>query len=234
MAINATNDTKPRELIPAGLYVARCYEQIHIGHIKDEYMGQERILNKVRVGWELPTELRVFKQENGEQPLVISKEYTLFMNEKSNLRKDLESWRGKPFTEDQAKSFDITVLIGKECMINITHKVSAKGNTYETISAITPLPKGFECPPAINPVKVWDYDKPDWELYKNLPQFITEKIESSKEWKELSNKAAAINQAKEPVKQEPVQAPTPARQEAVKSAIDEFIPDEEPIDDLPF
>lgn len=47
---------------------------------------------------ELPTELRVFSEKKGEQPLVIDKEYTLSMAEKSNLRKDLKLWRGKEFT----------------------------------------------------------------------------------------------------------------------------------------
>jgi hypothetical protein len=64
MAINATNEGKPRELIPAGNYVARCYQMIHIGSVTENIMGEEKQLNKVRIGWELPTELRVFKEEN--------------------------------------------------------------------------------------------------------------------------------------------------------------------------
>ena len=141
MPITATNTQTQREPIPAGNYIARCYQMIEIGTVKETILGKDRISPKVRIGWELPTELKVFKEENGEQPCVISKEYTLSMAEKANLRIALKSWRGKDFTEDEAKSFDITKLLGVPCMINIIHKPSKDGlKIYEEISGITPLP----------------------------------------------------------------------------------------------
>lgn len=207
MAINATNESKPRELIPAGNYVARCYQMIHIGTVTEIINGDTKTLNKVRIGWELPTETRVFKEENGQQPFVMSKEFTLSMNEKSNLRKVIESWRGKALTEEQARSFDITVLLGKECMLNIIHKVSTKsGKTYEEISGVTPMPKGFVCPPQVNPTVKWEYDNPDWNFYETLPGFLKEKIQTSVEYKQLANKVAAAHAA--PL--QPAAAPAPA------------------------
>jgi len=192
MAITAKNESKPRELIPAGNHVARCYQMIHIGHVTDKIQGEEKTLNKVRIGWELPNELRVFNTDLGEQPMVISKEFTLSMNEKANLRRMLESWRGKGFTEEQAKSFDITVLLGKPCMLNIIHRVSEKnGNTYAEVSSITPLPKGFVCPEQVNPILKWDYDNPDWMFFELLPDFIKVKIESSREYKALQEAVVA-------------------------------------------
>ena len=192
MAINATNQSKPRELIPAGNQVARCYQMIHIGHVTDKIQGEEKTLNKVRIGWELPNELRVFNTDLGEQPMVISKEFTLSMNEKANLRRMLESWRGKAFTEEQAKSFDIVALLGVPCMLNIIHKVSEKnGNTYAEISSVTQLPKGLECPLQVNPTMVWDYDNPDWMFFEIMPEFIKEKIQSSTEYKALQEAVAA-------------------------------------------
>src|SRR3954469_527949 len=121
MAINATSNGTKRELIPAGNYIARCYQMIHIGTVTEFILGEQKTMNKVRIGWELPTETRVFSQEKGDQPLVISKEFTLSMHEKSTLRKTLASWRGKDFNEEQAKSFDVTTLIGAPCMLNIIH-----------------------------------------------------------------------------------------------------------------
>ena len=95
MAITATTTGATREIIPAGNYLARCYQMIEIGTVNEIIMGENKVLKKVRIGWELPTELKVFKEENGEQPLVTSKEYTLSMHEKSSLRADLKSWRGR-------------------------------------------------------------------------------------------------------------------------------------------
>lgn len=186
MAIIAKNSSAPRELIPAGNYMARCYQMLHIGTVMENFQGENKLQNKVRIGWELPTEQKVFKEENGEQPLVISKEYSLSMNEKANLRKMLASWRGKDFSEDEAKEFDITKLIGVPCMLNIIHKPSKDGTkTYEEIGSISPMPKGMVCPLQINGNKVLQYDDFDHELYNSLPDFIKDKIKTSIEFTAL-------------------------------------------------
>ncbi len=190
MPINATsNGSAPRELIPADNYIARCYKMIEIGTVEEVILGEKKILHKVRIGWELPTEMRVFDKEKGEQPLVIDKEYTLSMNEKANLRKDLKSWRGKDFTEDEALSFDITKLIGAPCMLNIIHKPSKKdpSKVYEEIAGITPMPKGVPCPEQINRSFVLSYDEFDVELFDMLPDFIKNKMITSVEYQAVKN-----------------------------------------------
>jgi hypothetical protein len=186
MAINATNSGQQRQLIESGNYIARCYQMIHIGTVSEVILGQQKILNKVRIGWELPTELKVFKEENGEQPCVISKEFTLSMNEKATLRKTLASWRGKDFSEDEAKCFDVTKLLGKPCMLNIIQKPSKDGTKlYNEIAGVTPLPKGFECPPQINENLLWDYDTANMNVFEKLPDFLKDKIKESLEWQAL-------------------------------------------------
>lgn len=199
MAINATNSFTPRELTPAGNYVARCYSMIEIGTVKTEYKGQAKILHKVRVTWELPYEMKVFNEEKGPQPLVISKEYTLSMADKATLRHDLQSWRGKAFTEQEAKSFDITKLIGATCMINLVHKPSKSdpSKIYEEITAITPLPKGMVCPEQINPTFILSFDEWDEAKFEKLPTFIQEKIKSSAEYQKMfdPNQEVKVDQA---------------------------------------
>lgn len=184
MAIVATNNSTPRELIPAGNYIARCYQMIEIGTIQETILGKTKSLHKVRLSWELPTELKIFKPENGEQPLVIHKEYTLSMNEKSNLRKDLKSWRGKDFTEEEAAGFDITKLLGVPCMLNIIHKPSKSdpSKIYEEIAGITSIPKGFEVPKQINKSVELSYDNFNIEIFESLPDFIKQKMQASSEY----------------------------------------------------
>lgn len=187
MPIYATNNGTRRELIPAGNYIGRCYQMIHIGTVQETYMGEPKQFNKVRIGWELPTERKVFKEENGEQPYVISKEFTLSMNEKSNLRKMLASWRGKDFGEDEAKKFDITKLLGVACMINIIHKPKASDPTtvYEHIASITPVPKGMKAPDQENRNVVLSYELFDWDIFNSLPDFLKDKIKSSIEFSKV-------------------------------------------------
>jgi hypothetical protein len=181
-----------RELIPAGNYVARCYKMVEIGTIPTEYLGETKMLHKVRIGWELPTELKVFNPEKGEQPCVIDKEYTLSLGEKANLRKDLQSWRGKAFTEQEAEAFDITKLLGVPCMLNIIHVQGKKDatKTYQSIGSVSPMPKGLECPPQVNPTFVFDFENYSQEKFDTLPDFIKDTIKTSEEFKALTNPIA--------------------------------------------
>ena len=177
----------PREPIPAGMYLGRCYQMIYLGTVEEEFNGNKKKAQKVRIVFELPTELKVFKDGEEEKPCAIGEEYTLSLSGKANLRKILESWRGKPFTEKEADSFDITKLLGKACMINITHvagKGQNEGKIYEKISAITPVVKGMPVPEAINEPKYFNFGSNfDKAWVEQLPDFIKNKIKSSDEWK---------------------------------------------------
>ena len=186
--IIASTKQAPRELIPADNYIARCYQMVQIGTVIENIKGDIKTLSKVRIGWELPTELKVFKEENGEQPLVVSEEYTLSLAEKSNLRKMLASWRGKEFTVEEAEAFDLTVLLGQPCMINIIHKPakSDPSKIYANIGSISRVPKGMAVPKAINPVFELSYDQFDFNKYNTLPDFIKNKMATSVEYKALT------------------------------------------------
>jgi hypothetical protein len=164
--IYATNESKQRELLPAGTYIARCYQMIHIGTVTENILGKEKTLNKIRIGWELPTELKVFDENKGEQPLIISKEFTLSLNEKSTLRQYLKNWRGKDFTEDEARKFDVTALIGATCVLNIIHKTAKNGNIYAEIGNISPMIKGSFCPPQFNASLVFSYEPFDEHVFQ--------------------------------------------------------------------
>ena len=207
MAITAENTGTVRELTPAGNYIARCISMVEIGTVEETYLGVKKMLHKVRIGWEFPYELKVFNEEKGEQPIVVSKEYTLSLFEKANLRKELESWRGKAFSEVEAKKFDITKLIGVPCMINLIHKPSEKDPTkiYEKISAITPIAKGVTCPPQINPSFIFSFDEFSFENYNSLPQFLKDKIALSMQYKVVTGQLNPIaDSAQESFNQQPV------------------------------
>jgi len=189
MAIIAksSGESTQRELIPAGTYIARCYSIIHVGHVKQTYLGEEKLVDLVRFTWELPTELRCFSSDKGEQPCAISKEVTLSMNEKSTLRQMIGQWRGKAISDDEAKLFDIAKLLGQPCMLNLIHQPS-KANpekVYERIAGFMPMMKGMTCPPQVNPsfeFSVADYDQRKMDT---LPNFLQEMIRSSTEYAAL-------------------------------------------------
>jgi len=194
MSITATTNPTVKELIPAGNYIARCYQMIQIGHVKEIILGEVKTLNKVRIGWELPTETKVFNPEKGEQPFVISEEFTLSMHEKSNLRKMLASWRGKDFSIEEATSFDITKLLGVPCMLNIIHKPGKAdpSRVYQKIGSVSPLAKGVNCPPQMNPTSVLEYDNFNFTFFESLPDFIKDKIKNSEEFIKMQSPAQTV------------------------------------------
>jgi hypothetical protein len=173
------------ENLKADSYIARCYQMVHIGTIKEEYMGAPKMSNKVMITFEIPSEMRTYKEEEGERPASISKEYTVSLGENANLRKDLESWRGKPFTPDELKNFDLEKLVGAACMLNVIEKVNDKGEAKPRIHNITKLHKDLKCPDQINQSRILSYDKFDLQLLESLPDFLKNKVKSSLEYKAM-------------------------------------------------
>ena len=45
-------------------------------------------------------------------PMTINKSYTVSLHDKASLRKDLAAWRGKDFSDEEAKGFDVQYLEG--------------------------------------------------------------------------------------------------------------------------
>jgi len=173
--------------VEPGTYVARCYSMIEIGTVETEYLGEKKKSHKVNITWELPTETAIFHEDRGPEPFVVSKTYTLSMHEKSNLRKDLESWRGKGYTEEEAKRFDITKLIGQPCILSVIHQPGKAdpSKNYVVISSISKLMKGQECPEQVNPTRLLSYDEFNWELFENLSDYMKDKIKSSEEFQRM-------------------------------------------------
>src|SRR3990167_3506765 len=178
-----TNNT-PREMIPAGTQLARLYSIVHIGTVSFEYKGEPKEANKVRLTFELPNEMRVFKEGEGEKPMVISSEFSLSMHEKANLRKFIESMVGTALNDDEARDFDVESIIGTTCLLNIVHEAK-NGKEYANIQSVSPLVKGMEAPPAINEPVVLNYDD-RWneEVFRSLPEFLQKKMMETPEWKE--------------------------------------------------
>lgn len=171
---------------PSGAHRAICIGFIDLGTQKTEYQGQVSHKRLVRLRWELPDEL----MQDGK-PFTISKRYTWSMSDKASLRKDLESWRGKPFEKSDfgRSGFDTQRLLGVPCLLTIVHKEGANG-TFANISAISPLPKGMEKPG--QPVNRMDYialekDRFNPDIFDLQHEKTKEQIRLSPEYQEVVN-----------------------------------------------
>ena len=195
--IIVTSSNQKKEIVPAGTHFARCYSMIHIGVVEWEFQGEKKFNNKVRLTWELPYEMRDFGGE--QKPLVISKEYTLSMHEKSNLRKDLEMWRGKVFTNKELGSFDVTDLLGKTCNISVIHKVAKNGNEFAQVGGVSAIQKGVEVLEQFNPTFIFNYgDHFDLDWLDSQPEWIQEQIKSSEDYQYKINELDLLDSQAKP------------------------------------
>lgn len=167
---------------PAGNHIARCVQMIYLGTIYSEHYDSWK--PKLLIGWELPSE------PNGDHgPHVVLKRYTLSLHENAALRKDLESWRGRKFTEPELEGFDVSKVLGHPCMVNVSHRVSS-GKTYDDVDAVAPLPKGMECPTQVGPTVKFDAEAPDMKVFETFSERLQETITGSKEWQERQKQPA--------------------------------------------
>ena len=174
--------------VPPGVYIGRCYSIIDLGTQTSNGQYGEKHQHKIRVAWELFGE-----DENGqpltidvdgkEMPMTISKSYTVSLHEKAGLRKDLSAWRGRDFTDEEAKAFDVSKLIGAYCMVNVTTSEN-NGKTYSNVGGLTPLPSALKNakPAPVHGHVLFNLDEPNVAVFATFHEKLQEVIKSSPEW----------------------------------------------------
>jgi len=190
------------EAAPPGMHLARCYRIIDTGTQKSEYLGQTKYLRKVMLGWELFAQDDhggALRMKDG-RPFAMFKNYTLSWADKANLRADLQSWRGKPFSQEEMRRFDLKTILGAWCMLNVMEKQGNDGKMYLNVMGISPVPamiKQAGLPTAINKNEVFMLDHPDMEMFATFSENLKKKIASSPEW-EQHQKPQATRQHQAP------------------------------------
>lgn len=151
--IASAGDSKTYTPAPVGVHQAVCVDVVDLGLLKVSYGGKDKEQHKIYIAWQIDET----DPADGSR-FVAFKRYTLSLHEKATLRKELEGWRGKPFSDDELVAFDVEKLIGVNCQINIQHKAS-NGKTYANIMSIMPLAKGMAKLEAKEYVRAKDRDK---------------------------------------------------------------------------
>jgi hypothetical protein len=106
--------------------------------------------------------------------MAIGKTYTLSLNERATLRGDLEAWRGRSFSKEELAGFDVANLLGKACMVTVTH-AERGGRMRDNVSGVAGVPKGIERPTRTeNATLLFDADHP---CYDELPPWLQKKID---------------------------------------------------------
>lgn len=167
LIVKATKDFEKLPLPDEGTVQAVCVGVWDIGEQKtpfvDERTGLPKTQHKVIIAWEINQMIDAPDSEYHGKPYMLSKTYTLSLNDKSNLRHDLESWRGKPFSEEELKNgIDLEKLYGINCLLGIVH-VTKGDKTFANITSILPPMKDM---PKMVPLRGKNEAPPQWVLDK--------------------------------------------------------------------
>lgn len=137
---------------PEGQWAMRCVDVIDLGTTVYMFGGQPNKAHKVSL---------VFasgERNKDGRLLLVTTEYTNSMNEKANLRKFLESWRGKSYTAEQAEAgVPLDKLHGQSALATIEHKRTKRERLFANVTSISPLPKQI---PAPGDDVLTDYERP--------------------------------------------------------------------------
>ncbi|HZF98294.1 MAG TPA: hypothetical protein VEY92_08640 [Pseudoxanthomonas sp.] len=172
------------EQAPVGTHAARCYKLIDLGTTLQEFQGEAKKRHQVLIGWELPNELMTTGEFAG-QPFTVSKFYTLSLHEKATLRGDLKNWRGRDFTDEELGGFDMKSILGKTCMVSVTHNDKGRSD----VGAVMALPKGMPVPDAVNPTSYFSFAEFDQGVFDAFSEKMQALLAKSDEYKALGNKA---------------------------------------------
>jgi hypothetical protein len=174
--------------VSPGMHLARCYRIIDLGTQKSEFKGDIKSLHKVMIQFEVHGE-----DESGNplvttkgEPMSISKNFTLSLAEKATLRKDLQTWRGREFTAEELRGFELKNVLGAWAMITAAKALGNNGKEYTNIVSVNPVPAAIKkagMPAGFNKLAIFEIDTPDMELFETFRDRLKEQIQSSPEWR---------------------------------------------------
>ncbi len=125
--------------VPAGVHAAVCVDVVDMGKQSNRFDPESAPVPTVRLWWQVGED-----DPKTGKPYLVRQDYRASLHEKARLRKDLEAWRGRPFTFDELVGFDLEQVIGAGCMLNMVEKAGKQGGKFSNIAGIMPLIKHME------------------------------------------------------------------------------------------
>lgn len=175
-----------RELPPAGPINAVCWKTFNCG-LQPNKLGPA--YHVVVIAWE--TEYRYETGDYKGKRWMCYQKYRASLGKKAYLRRDLENWRGAPFTDEELKGFNVRKVEGKPALLTLIHK-----DGYANLAAVSKLPKVYTPMTTETPS---DYMPP--YVKKLLDQQIVDEGRTD-EVGERGPKASGQSTGREPTKEE--------------------------------
>lgn len=167
------------KLVSPGMHPAVCDMMVDLGlqEQKSQLYG-DSVKHQVYIRWQIPGERLEYEKDGQkiEGPMTIGAYYTNSLSEKANLRKVLQGWRGREFTAEEAAKFDISVVLGKPCTLNVIHKTGNDGKVRARIDSVGPLIKGLPAPALEGEPVLYDGGEESSPVWNKLRPWMHEAI----------------------------------------------------------
>lgn len=120
------------------------------------------------------------------RPFTVQSTYTLSGFKNAVLRKHMENWRAKAFTDEEFDQFDITKVVGTPALLTLSE---TKEGSYVNITGISLPPKGTPLKPLVNDKQVLVLDTGEFNqaVFDSLSDRLKEKIAQSPEYKAVKS-----------------------------------------------
>lgn len=167
-------------VVPEGSHVGICNMIVDLG-LQPGWIRFPNPIHKVYIHFETPT-LRTSYIKDGiviDGPMAVGSILVASMCKTAHLRNLIEGWLGAKFpNDDAAGDFDLEMLLGMRCVLNVKHKAIGS-KTRANIESAAPLPREIVSTEAqINPSVKYSVNAPDVDVYLQLPEWLRRKIDS--------------------------------------------------------
>lgn len=197
------------EKLEKGIYHATCFRMVDLGTQDNTYKGETNKKLQVRLDFEItealdPDTNQVLMADG--RPFGVGKEYTASLFESANLRKDLESWRGKSFTQEELDSLELTDFLGCTVKIEVglTQQTAEFAGGNPKIMRLSEPRNGTEQVATVNPQVAFDMSvycdefngnsnansKAMCDVFDEVPAYLQKKVEESYEYRAAVEKGA--------------------------------------------
>lgn len=171
----AQSNDKPFPIHPEGQFAARCVDVINLGmsvisfpgatdYLAEKcvlifYTGEKGHLQAEDGSWDVASAI---DPSATDRIVHVAQEYTLSMGKKAKLRAMAAGWRGKPYSDEEAKKgIDVSAFYGHPALISVGHKTSeSTGRTRVELLSVVKLPAQMKT--AIPPIEGITYTRDEW------------------------------------------------------------------------
>lgn len=176
------NRAKPKlPPVEPGVYIAVCVYSIDLGEQLCEYKDKGKSYNnQVQLVFELTGE--TIEIDGKQEPRTLSRTFNFAQSKNSGLRKFIQSWLGKTFSDEAFAEFDTNDLVGMPAQLSVILNESGE---YANIDTIMQLPKGMPAPKATLPLIRFDMEPWDDAVFSLLPDWAQEKVKKSTQYQKL-------------------------------------------------